>query len=161
MGAEGFITAPNIIVPLNDFSTSLTLKEDSENDTSGTNPTNTRGRELRPISFSSIYVAAAGVKQEPSRRMGVLAWQAYPLYIGDKRFGPAKMKLTKVDTSEVQLTVSGVWISCKITLTMEEYSEGKTSALISGKKPLDPAHPQAAKRKRMTTRQHLQQKNKP
>lgn len=147
-GPKGFITAPNIIVPLNDFSTSLTLKEDSENDTSGTNPTNTRGRELRPISFSSIYVAAAGVKPRAQvEEWESLLGQAYPLYIGDKRFGPAKMKLTKVDTSEVQLTVSGAWISCKITLTMEEYSEGKTSALISGKKAAESGSSASNKKK--------------
>lgn len=57
------------------------------------------------------------------------------------------MKLTKVDTSEVQLTVSGVWISCKITLTMEEYSEGKTSALISGKKAAGSSSSASSKKK--------------
>ena len=59
-GPKGFLTSPTKIVPFNGFSTSLTLKADSENDTSGTNPTNTRGRELRPISFETTYFAAAG-----------------------------------------------------------------------------------------------------
>lgn len=131
-GPKGFLVSPTKIVSFNGFSTSLTLKADSENDTSGTAPTNTRGRELRPISFETVYLAAAGV--DP--RGQVEEWEAqlgnsYPLYIGEKRFGPAKMTLTGVSTSEVQMTASGAWLSCKIALTLEEYSEGKTSALTT------------------------------
>lgn len=131
-GPKGFLVSPTKIVPFSGFSTSLTLKADSENDTSGTAPTNTRGRELRPISFETIYMAAAGV--DP--RGQVEEWEAqlgnsYPLYIGEKRFGPAKMTLTGVSTSDVQMTATGAWISCKIALTLEEYSEGKTSALTT------------------------------
>lgn len=131
-GPKGFLVSPTKIVPFGGFSTSLTLKADSENDTSGTAPTNTRGRELRPISFETIYMAAAGV--DP--RGQVEEWEAqlgnsYPLYIGEKRFGPAKMTLTEVSTSEVQMTATGAWLSCKIALTLEEYSDGKTSALTT------------------------------
>lgn len=131
-GPKGFTVSPSMIVPFNGFSTSLTLKKDSENDTSGTPPTNTRGRELRPITFETVYLAAAGV--DP--RDQVAQWEAqlgnsYPLYIGEKRFGPPKMTLTNVDTSEVQFTATGQWISCKVALTLEEYSEGKTSALTT------------------------------
>ena len=131
-GPKGFTVSPSMVVPFNGFSTSLSLKADSENDTSGTAPTNTRGRELRPINFETIYMAAAGV--DP--RDQVAQWEAqlgksYPLYIGEKRFGPAKMTLTKVETSDVKFTSNGAWISCKVALTLEEYSAGKTSALTS------------------------------
>lgn len=131
-GPKGFTVSPSMIVPFNGFSTSLSLKADSENDTSGTAPTNTRGRELRPINFETVYVAAAGV--DP--RDQVAQWEAqlgnsYPLYIGEKRFGPPKMKLTNVAVSDVQFTSTGQWISCKVDLTLEEYSDGKTSALTT------------------------------
>lgn len=131
-GPKGFTVSPSLIVPFNGFSTSLSLKADSENDTSGTAPSNTRGRELRPINFETVYVAAAGV--DP--RDQVAQWEAqlgnsYPLYIGEKRFGPPKMKLTNVAVSDVQFTSTGQWISCKVALTLEEYSEGKTSALTT------------------------------
>ena len=133
-GPKGFTVSPSLIVPFNGFSTSLSLKADSENDTSGTAPSNTRGRELRPINFETVYVAAAGV--DP--RDQVAQWEAqlgnsYPLYIGEKRFGPPKMKLTNVAVSDVQFTSTGQWISCKVALTLEEYSEGKTSALVDSK----------------------------
>ena len=131
-GPKGFTVSPSLIVPFNGFSTSLALKADSENDTSGTAPSNTRGRELRPINFETVYVAAAGV--DP--RDQVSQWEAqlgnsYPLYIGAKRFGPPKMTLTNVAVSDVQFTSTGQWISCKVALTLEEYSEGKTSALTT------------------------------
>lgn len=131
-GPKGFTVSPSMVVPFNGFTTSLSLKADSENDTSGTAPTNTRGRELRPISFETVYMAAAGV--DP--RDQVAQWEAqlgnsYPLYIGEKRFGPAKMTLTKVETSDVKFTAKGAWISCRVALTMEEYSAGKTSALTT------------------------------
>lgn len=131
-GPKGFTVSPSLIVPFNGFSTSLALKADSENDTSGTAPSNTRGRELRPINFETVYVAAAGV--DP--RDQVSQWEAqlgnsYPLYIGEKRFGPPKMTLTNVAVSDVQFTSTGQWISCKVALTLEEYSEGKTSALTT------------------------------
>lgn len=132
-GPKGFIVAPTQIVPFNDFSTSLSLKADSENDTSGTPRTNTRGRELRPIKFSTQYFRALGV--DP--RAQVEIWEgelgnAYPLYIGAKRFGPAKMMLKSVETTDVQMVpATGEWISCKISITLEEYSESGTSALTS------------------------------
>lgn len=133
-GPKGFLTSPTKIVPFNGFSTSLALKADSENDTSGTNPTNTRGRELRPISFETTYFSAAGVDPRAQvEEWESLLGQSHPLYIGEKRFGPAKMKLTAVSTSEVQMTATGKWISCKVAMTLEEYSEGKTSALVDSK----------------------------
>lgn len=133
-GPKGFLTSPTKIVPFNGFSTSLTLKADSENDTSGTNPTNTRGRELRPISFETTYFAAAGVDPRAQvEEWESLLGQSHPLYIGEKRFGPAKMTLTAVSTSEVQMTATGKWISCKVAMKLEEYSEGKTSALVDSK----------------------------
>ena len=50
-GPKGFLVSPSKVVPFDGFSTDMKLKADSENDTSGTEPTNTRGRELRTISL--------------------------------------------------------------------------------------------------------------
>lgn len=130
-GPKGFIISPNKIVPLTGLSTSLTLKADSENDTSGTQPTNTRGRELRPITFSVPYYAAAGVDpRDQIRQWEAELGKAYPFLIEGKKFGADKMKLTNVETSDIQLSNSGKFISCVISITLEEYSEGKTSKLV-------------------------------
>lgn len=130
-GNKGFIVSPSKIAVLEGLSTSLTLKEDSENDTSGTQPTNTRGRELRPITFKVKYLRAAGV--DP--RAQIAEWEAelgnaYPLIIGNERFGEAKMKLTKVASSDILLSNSGTFLQAVVSITLEEYSEGKTSKLI-------------------------------
>lgn len=130
-GPKGFIISPNKIVPLMGLSTSLTLKADSENDTSGTQPTNTRGRELRPITFSVPYYAAAGVDpRDQIRQWEAELGKSYPFLIEGKKFGADKMMLTNVETSDIQLSNSGKFISCVISITLEEYSEGKKSKLV-------------------------------
>ena len=130
-GPKGFIVSTNKVVTLGDLSTSLTLKKDSENDTSGTQPTNTRGRELRPITFKVDYIAAAGVDpRDQIKQWEAELGNAYPLLIGGKRFGAEKMMLTSVSTSDVQLTNNGRFASATVSITLEEYSEGKTSKLV-------------------------------
>lgn len=131
-GPKGFLVSPEKVVPFDGFSTDMKLKSDSENDTSGTQPTNTRGRELRTISFETQYYAALGA--DPRAQIDEwesLIGQSYPLFIGAKRFGPPKMTLTQVSTSELKLSLAGEMLSCKIAISLEEYSEGKTSQLVS------------------------------
>lgn len=136
-GPKGFLIAQNKIVVMEGLTTSLTLKQDSENDTSGTEPTNTRGRDLRPISFEVTYLAAVGV--DP--RGQIDEWEAelgnaYPLIIGGEQFGPDKMKLTKVDTKEILLHPNtGKFLKVTIGITLEEESEGKTSQLLDSQTP--------------------------
>ena len=129
-GKKGFIVSPTKVVPISNISTGLKLKTNSENDTSGTATTNTRGRELQTITFDTKYLAAAGVNP----RGQITEWESelgnvYPLYIGGKRFGPPKMKLTAVNESEFQLTPGGELLSVTISITLEEYDESNTSAL--------------------------------
>lgn len=131
-GPKGFLISPSKVVPFDGFSTEMKLKADSENDSSGTPPTNTRGRELRSISFETRYYAALGVDPRAQiEEWESLIGQSHPMTIGSKRFGPPKMTLTQVSTSEVQLTPAGDMISCKIAISMEEYSEGKKSQLAN------------------------------
>ena len=130
-GPMSFEVSTNRIAVLQNLTTSLTLKEDSENDTSGTEPTNTRGRELRPMSFDITYHAAAG----NNPRAMISAWESllgysYPLVIGGQRFGEGKMKLKNVSTKDIQLTNSGGFIQAAVSISLEEYSEGKTSKLL-------------------------------
>lgn len=130
-GPKGFLVSPTMVVPFMDFSTSLTLKEDNKDDASGTAKTNKRGRELRPISFSTTYYRAMGT--DP--RYQSEAWEAelgnsYPLYVGGKQVGVNPMRLTAVNTSDVKFAPSGEWISCKVSLTMKEYDNGNETVLL-------------------------------
>ena len=130
-GPKGFTVTTWRLALMEGLTTTLNLKEDSENDTSGTQPTNTRGRELRPMSFSVTYLRAAGM--DP--RDQIDQWEkelgnAYPLLIGGQRFGAEKMKLTQVETTDILLGPTGEFLQARVSITLEEYSEGKTSKLV-------------------------------
>lgn len=127
-GPKGFIISTNKIVPLNDFSTTVALKADSENDTSGTAPTNTRGLELQPIRLSTTYLRAAGVDPRAQfEEWESLVGAAHTLLIEGKRFGPPKVQLTQVDLSGVQFTNTGAWLKADISITLMEYSDKSVS----------------------------------
>lgn len=120
-GPKGFIISPNKIVPINDFSTTVALKADSENDTSGTNPTNTRGLEPQSIMLSTTYLRAAGVDPRGQfEEWSSLVGAAHPLLIEGKRFGPPKMQLVQVDVSAVEFTSTGAWLKADVSITLTE-----------------------------------------
>ena len=127
-GPKGFIVSPQKIVPFDGLSTSVTLKEDSENDTSGTAPTNTKGLELQAVSLSTTYFRGAGV--DPRAQWDEwcsLVGEAYPLYIGEERFGPQKLKLKSVNLSEVKTDNQGRFLFVKVGLSFEEYVDNQKS----------------------------------
>lgn len=125
-GPKGFIVSPNKIVPINDFSTTVALKADSENDTSGTNPTNTRGLEPQTIMLSTTYLRAAGVDPRGQfEEWSSLVGAAHPLLIEGKRFGPPKMQLSQVDLSGVEFTSTGAWLKAEISITLAELPDKK------------------------------------
>ena len=144
-GPKGFIVSPEKIVPLNDLTTSIALKQDNGTDTSGTSPTNTKGIEPQTISLSTTYVKSAGV--DP--RSQIEEWKAqvgnaYPLYIGGVRFGPNKLKLTKVDVTNILLSPKGVFLSTKVAVTLEEYDEpNSVTAPTVPTAPIVPTDPTA------------------
>lgn len=127
-GPKVFLLSPTKIIFMANFSTSVELKADSENDTSGTSPTNTRGLVARPVSFSVTYTRAAGV--DPRAQLEdweSLVGKSNPLYIGGKRFGPKLLTLTKVNSSNFVFSPKGDFLSVTISLTFSENSGEKTS----------------------------------
>lgn len=127
-GSMGFLVSPSKVVPFDNFSTSINLKTDNGNDTSGTSASNTRGLELQQMSFSTKYMRALGV--DPRERFN--AWKAlvgkdHPLYIGNKRFGPAKMELIGVSVSELITDNTGRFISITLDITLQEKGNKTTS----------------------------------
>ena len=128
-GSKGFLLSPTKIIFMENFSTSVELKTDSENDTSGTSPTNTRGLVARPVSFSVTYTRAAGVDPRAQlKEWESLVGQSNPLYIGGERFGPASLLLQKVDSSNFVLSSKGDFLSVTINLSFVENSGEKTSS---------------------------------
>lgn len=128
-GPKGFLLSPTKIIFLENFTTSVELKADSENDTSGTSPTNTRGLVARPISFSVTYTRAAGVDPRAQlEEWETLVGQSNPLYIGGKRFGPNSLILQKVNASNFVFSPSGDFLSVTANLSFVENTGGKTSS---------------------------------
>lgn len=127
-GSKEFLLSPTKIILMESFTTSVELKSDSENDTSGTSPTNTRGLVARPVSFSVTYTRALGVDPRAQlEEWESLVGQSNPLYIGGKRFGPNSLILKKVDSSNFVLSQKGDFLSVTIALSFIENTGGKTS----------------------------------
>lgn len=130
-GPKSFETTPRSIRPFSGFTTSVTLKEDSENDTSGTPPTNTRGRELQPLSFETLCVKAAGV--DPMAEYVEwcnLVGQNHPFYLGGVKLGPAdRFILKSVGVAETEHAEDGTVICMKLSLAFVEFTEKKSAKL--------------------------------
>lgn len=133
-GPMGCVISPKKVIPLSDFKTSYALKEDSATDTSGSETTNKRGKELQPVSFSIVYAKATG--NDPLARLNQwagLIGKSYPLYLGGKRFGPRKMYLKQVDLSECLLGNDGSMIQATIAISLvEDTAGGTTKSSTSG-----------------------------
>lgn len=131
-GNKGFIVSPSKIVPLLGLSTSYKRKSDTNNDTSGTPTTNTRGMELQEVTLETTYLAGAGVDpraqlEDWRKQFG----QRYPLYINGKQFGADLFELDSVDVGEIITDDVGNFIKVDMSITLVEYSP--TSATASSK----------------------------
>lgn len=131
-GPMGFVVSPTKIIPFKEFSTTVAIKTDNANDINGSPPTNVRGRELQTMTFSATYLRAVGV--DPRARYeewNALIGQIYPLYIGGKRFGPAKMMLTSVAISELMLSNNGDFLSVTVDITLTEEAQASAGAMTA------------------------------
>ena len=127
-GPKGFIVDPSKIVPLNNFSTTVSLKADSENDTSGTPATNTRGLEPQGLTLSTTYMRAAGTDPRAQfEEWTSLVGASHPFLLEGKRFGPAKMQLTQVRLSGVEFNNVGVMLKADVNITLNEYADKQVS----------------------------------
>lgn len=139
-GNMGFLVSATKIVPFDKFSTTISLKNNTESDA-----TNVRGKDPQQISFSTTYMRSLGMDprakyEEWYNEIG----KSYPLYIGDKRFGPEKMTLKSISASNIQLSNNGDFLSIEIAITLEEYQTGvnatgkKTDTPTNTKPPTNP-----------------------
>lgn len=132
-GPKGFLVSAGMVVPFMGLSSTVSVKADTQNDTSGTAQVNKKGRELQPISFSTIYLRAAGVDPRAQvEEWEALVGESHPLIVGGKRFGPAKLMLESVSTSDVLTSNDGTFLQAKVALTFKEYSENSAATVTSG-----------------------------
>lgn len=129
-GPKGFLVSPTKIVPFDGLSASVAVKSNGD---SGSAPTDTRGLEAQKIAFSVTYLRSVGVDPRAQfEEWKSLVGQAHPLYIGEKRFGPAKMMLSGVEMSDVLLTNSGEFLKLTLSISLEEHvSDPATKARSS------------------------------
>lgn len=134
-GPKSFVISNSKITGIKDLKTAYALKTGNNEDTSGTPPTNTKGRELQEVSFSVQYLKAAGAnpRSELSSWYGQIG-NAYPMYLGGKTFGPPKLQLQHVDVSDVILSNSGDMLACTLSISLKEYSDTSTTNAVAGGK---------------------------
>ena len=126
-GSKGFLVSPGVIVPVSAISTAYVLKSESNNDTSGTPPTNTRGLELEEITLETTCLAAAGVDPRSQlEEWKSLVGEANPLYIQGKRFGPKLLQLRQVSVKNVLLDNAGRFLSVDLSISLQEYTPPST-----------------------------------
>ena len=133
-GKKMFVISPSKITAISDFATSYKMKSDTNDDTSGTKKTNTRGREPEEVSFSVKYLAAAGA----SPRNDFTKWRALVgkkefLYIGSTKYGTHKFQLSSADISDVILDNKGRTLQAVVTLHFTEVLPTKKSKSKSSK----------------------------
>lgn len=148
-GPKGFLVSASKIVPLMGLQTTVAVKSETQNDTSGTAKTNVTGRELQKVSLSTYYMRAAGVDPRAQlEEWEALVGQINTLYIGGKRFGPAQLMLKSVAESEIQTTNDGKFLTAKVDLSFEEYDNGSTTSTASTVKTTTTSTPAAAAKKK-------------
>lgn len=78
-------------------------------------------KEKQSVSFSYVPKAALGVNvQKEVKKWSSLVGKVHPLYIGKKRFGPKKLKLTSVSVSDIAIYGGGNATQAGISLSFEE-----------------------------------------
>lgn len=127
-GQKGWLISPQKVVALEQLKVSFALKATTNEDTSGTPPTNTKGRELQEITLEATYLRGAGtLPREQITEWESLIGDINPLYIGGKQFGADNFQLTKVDVSDIQITPKGEFIAVTIAITLKEWSPQEDS----------------------------------
>lgn len=141
-GSHKFTLSKNLVNPIRDFTTSYTIKEDSDTDTSGTKKTNTRGRAMEEPSFSVDYIAALGA----SPRNDFTAWRKdigkrNYLYIGGTKYGTNLFELKTADISDLVLDGKGRTVKVTVTLKFLEIKTKSKKSTTSTKKSAKSAKP--------------------
>lgn len=124
-GPKGFLYSDTKTVPFWGMSTGYALKSGNNLDTSGTEPTNTTGRDAQTITFNTRYALYLGT--DPKAQMHEwydLAEDVWPFYVGGQQFGPPLLQLQDVQWSNHVIDASGRLISVDATITLREWYEG-------------------------------------
>lgn len=119
------------IIPLHGLSFSFAQVADNNSSTEDKKPTNERGTELFPLSFSTTLHSGAGVDvRKEIESWEKLVTQVNFLYLNGKRLGPA-LQLRKVSVDDVTLDDLGRMRLATLSFEFKEYDEETTSVKVS------------------------------
>lgn len=130
-GSKTWAVSSKKVVALQGLSFSYAQVADNNTSTEDKKPTNERGTELFPLSFSTTLHSGAGVDV----RAEIESWKALVtkvnyFYLGGKKLGP-KLQLRKVSVSDVKLDDLGRMRLATISFEFKEYDHDTTSVKVS------------------------------
>lgn len=112
---------PQKIVALEGLATSYKLRADTKDDAEGKPSVNVRGLELQPLSFDTFLSDSVGVDVLAEiESWGELVGEAGPFLLAGRRFGPEKIQLIEVSTSDMVVDDFGRIRQAKLLLSFRE-----------------------------------------
>lgn len=130
-GPKTWAVSQKKVVALEGLSFSYSQVADENTSTEDQKPTNERGTELFPLSFTTTLHSGAGV----DIRAEIESWQALVtqvnyFYLGGKRLGP-KLQLRKVAVDVEKLDDLGRMRLATLSFEFKEYDADTTSVTVS------------------------------
>lgn len=130
-GPKTWSVSSKQVLALEDLSFSYEQVADNNGATEENRPTNERGVELFPLSFSTVLHSGAGVDV----RKEIESWQALVtkvnyFYLNGKKLGP-KLQLRKVSVGNVKLDDFGRMRLATLTFELKEYDPETTSVKVT------------------------------
>ncbi len=130
-GPKEWAVSSKKILALQNLSFSYTQVADNNTSTEDEKPTNERGTELFPLSFTTVLHSGAGVDVWAEiESWKNLVTQVNYFYLGGKKLGP-KLQLRKVAVSDTKLDDLGRIRLATLSFEFKEYDEATTSVKVS------------------------------
>lgn len=130
-GPKKWAVSAKKVVALEGLSFSYSQVADNNSSTEDKKPTNERGTELFPLSFTTTLHSGAGVDV----RAEIESWKALVtkvnyFYLGGKKLGP-KLQLRKVAVSDIKLDDLGRMRLATLSFEFKEYDHDTTSVKVN------------------------------
>ena len=130
-GPKSWGVSQKKVLALEGLSFSFTQVADNNTSTEDEKPTNERGTELFPLSFTTVLHSGAGVDV----RAEIESWEKLVtkvnyFYLNGKKLGP-KLQLRKVSVGDITLDDLGRMRLATLSLEFKEYDHDTTSVKVS------------------------------
>lgn len=131
-GPKKWEVSTSKVLALEGLAFSYTQVADNNSSTEEKKTTNERGKELFPLSFTTVLHSGAGVDvQGEIDSWSELVTQVDYFYLGGKKFGPGKLQLRSVKVSNTKLDNKGRIRLATLSFEFKEYDEATTSVKVT------------------------------